>query len=73
MIGLLSPRQAEQQFFVQYLLMFYLQYDTLLDPREFVANILASRDIYHEKGQIAYNDTFMDDHNFYCLRKALFS
>ena len=35
-----------------------------MDPRELVENILASRDIHHENGQILYIVTFMDIPNF---------
>ena len=66
-----SVTKASQNnsFFVQYLWMFFLtfQYDTLLDPHEIVANILASRDIYQENGQIVYNVTVMDDSNPYII------
>ena len=53
--------------------MLHPQYDTLLDPREFVTNILASRDIYQENGRIVYNVTFMNYPNFHYLRKMSFS
>jgi hypothetical protein len=33
---------------------------------------LASRDIYQENGRIVYNVTFMDDPNFFYLRKMPF-
>ena len=74
MIGLASPRQAEQWFFL-----FStsdnrpFQYDTLPDPQEFVANILADHDIYQENGQIIYNVRFMYYADFYYLRKTSFS
>ena len=37
------------------------QYNTVLDPHELVANILASRDICEENGKIVYNVTFIYD------------
>ena len=42
-----------------------------MDPHEFVANILASRDIYQENGQIVYNVTFMEDPNFYIIAEGV--
>ena len=73
MIGLPSPRQAEQySFLFSASLCSTFQYDTLLDQHEFFENILASRDIYHENGQIVYNVTIMDDLNFVICGRCCF-